>query len=150
MDYDYDIIGGEKVPPTIISEDAIMVSKHLGSIHIENGVTYAIEADNTGSVHVHSGAKLVIAKSHTGTINLDTKSEVVIKGNAVGSVNLSPGSLLIIESSGKLIGSSYNDGRMIIRGVYGGSQSGNGEFIIEESGMIKKPVIKNGNNYYYE
>ena len=45
------------------------------------------------------------------------------------------------------MGSLNNQGTTIVRGIYGGSYEGN-SIILEDSGYIKNPIVKNGVNYY--
>jgi len=55
---------------------------------------------------------------------------------------------LVIEETGKLAGTLNNNGKVILRGVFGGARSGNGEFIVEGNGYIKQPVVRDGVSYY--
>lgn len=69
-------------------------------------------------------------------------------GELHGTTNVSDYGTVIIEKIGKLAGALHNNGIVIIRDVYGGSQSGSGELILEGNGYIKQPTIRNGVNYY--
>ncbi|MMZ71105.1 hypothetical protein D1872_343510 [compost metagenome] len=62
-------------------------------------------------------------------------------------MNVERGGLLIIEEEGKVISSLVNNGRVVLRGIFGGAHNGFGEFE-NEGGIIKHPVIKNGMTYY--
>ena len=65
-----------------------------------------------------------------------------------GTTNVSNYGTVIVEERGKLTGTLSNNGVVIVRGVFGGAKSGNGELILEGNGYIKQPTIKNGMNYY--
>ena len=71
-----------------------------------------------------------------------------IFGELHGTTNVSVHGTAVVEAHGKLAGTLSNNGTVIVRGVFGGAQSGHGELILEENGYIKQPVIKNGMNYY--
>lgn len=94
------------------------------------------------------GSKTIIIGSQHGTVSVASNAEVIIVGKLHGTSNVGSGGSIIIEENGQLAGSLNNNGIVIVRGVFGGAQSGNGELILEGNGHIKLPTVKNGVNYY--
>lgn len=121
MKYGFDYINGREVPQTVIEDDFTIQGKHNGTVHVENG-TLTIQGELHGTLNVQSGAKAIIIGKQHGTV--------------------------IVEANGKLAGTLNNNGIVIVRGVFGGAQSGQGNLILEENGYIKQSVIKNGMKYY--
>ena len=68
---------------------------------------------------------------------MESDSVVAVTGAIEGSANVDAGAILIIERGGKLAGSLWNDGLVILRGVFDGYRDGAGGFRIEEHGRIK-------------
>jgi len=97
---------------------------------------------------VQSGAKAIIIGKQHGTVSVANNAEIVIFGELNGTTNVSVYGTVVVEAHGKLAGTLSNNGTVIVRGVFGGAQSGHGELILEENGYIKQPVIKNGMKYY--
>ena len=121
MKYGFDYINGREVPQTVIEDDFTIQGKHNGTVHVENG-TLTIQGELHGTLNVQSGAKAIIIGKQHGTV--------------------------IVEANGKLAGTLNNNGIVIVKGAFGGAQSGQGNLILEENGYIKQPVIKNGMKYY--
>lgn len=65
-----------------------------------------------------------------------------------GFTTISDGSTIIVEEKGRFPGSLRNEGILIIKWVFGGVLSGDGEIIIEGNEYIKEPVTRNGMTYY--
>ena len=83
-----------------------------------------------------------------GTISISSGATVIIEGNAYGTVSISREATLVIEESGLLMGTLNNNGIMVLRGVYGGAQSGSQKIILEGNGYVKEPRVINGVHYY--
>ena len=147
MKYGFDYIDGRDVPQTVIEDDFTIQGKHDGTVHVENG-TLTIQGELHGPLDVQSGAKAIIIGKQYGTVSVANNAEIVIFGELHGTTNVSVHGTAVVEAHGKLAGTLSNNGTVIVRGVFGGAQSGHGELILEENGYIKQPVIKNGMNYY--
>ena len=147
MKYGFDYIDGRDVPQTVIEDDFTIQGKHDGTVHVENG-TLTIQGELHSTLDVQSGAKAIIIGKQYGTVSVANNAEIVIFGELHGTTNVSVHGTAVVEAHGKLAGTLSNNGTVIVRGVFGGAQSGHGELILEENGYIKQPVIKNGMNYY--
>ena len=147
MKYGFDYIDGRDVPQTVIEDDFTIQGKHDGTVLVENG-TLTIQGELHGTLDVQSGAKAIIIGKQYGTVSVANNAEIVIFGELHGTTNVSVHGTAVVEAHGKLAGTLSNNGTVIVRGVFGGAQSGHGELILEENGYIKQPVIKNGMNYY--
>lgn len=144
---DYDVINGQKVPQTIITENDVLVHDHHGTVKVVGG-----ELTIIGSLHgtlvIESNASAKILGSQHGTVSIASGAKVVVEGSTHGTVSISKDATLIIEESGLLMGTLNNNGTMILRGTFGGAQSGTQKIIIEGRGYIKEPKIINGVHYY--
>lgn len=147
MEYGIDIIDGIEVPQLVITEDFTIHGEHNGTVHVERG-TLTIQGELNGTLDVQENAKVVIIGEQNGTVNTKYGTQITVHGEINGTTTIGNGSLLIIEEGGKLAGCLNNNGKLILRGVFGGPQNGNGKLVIEGNGYIKKPVIKNGISYY--
>lgn len=94
------------------------------------------------------GAKVEVLGEQSGSAYIATRAEAIVRDIMSGSTTISDESTIIVEEGGRLSGSLRNEGTFIIRGVFGGMCSGDGEIIIESKGYIKEPVIRNGMTYY--
>lgn len=147
MEYDYDYIDGIKVSPMVVKNDTILQGERNGSVHVESG-TLTIKGLLNGTLDVQNGAKVIIAGKQNGTVLVANNSEILILGELFGTTVVSEYGTIIIETHGKLAGTLNNNGTVIIRGVFGGAQSGQGKIVFEKNGYIKQPIIKNGINCY--
>lgn len=147
MKYGFDYIDGRNIPQTVIEDDFTIQGKHNGTVHVKNG-TLTIQGELHGTLDVQSSAKVIIIGKQHGTVSVDNDAEVIVVGELHGTTAVSAYGTVIIEAHGKLAGTLHNNGTVIVRGVFGGSQSGQGELILEENGYIKQPTIKNGISYY--
>lgn len=145
--YTDDIIDGQYVSPLVISEDYILDGEHTGSVYVESG-EFVLKGTLKGSLDVQSGASARIYGKQKGSVSIQSRALVIVEGSIEGSTDLKPESTLTIEKNAKLAGSLNNNGRVILKGVFGGATSGYGELIIEGSGYIKKPIVKEGVHYY--
>lgn len=136
-----------KVPQMVIENDFTIQGKHNGTIHVENG-TLTIQGELYGTLDVQTGAKAIIIGKQHGTVSVENNAEVIIVGELHGTTNVCNYGTVIIEKHGKLAGTLSNNGVVIVRGVFGGAQSGNGELILEGNGYIKQATIKDEINYY--
>ncbi|ENC9770657.1 hypothetical protein GHT99_08095 [Citrobacter koseri] len=144
----YDIINGQKVPQTVITENKVLTGEHRGTVKVISGELTIIGSLH-GTLSVEANASVRILGSQHGTIGISSGASVVIEGNAHGTVSVSPGATLVIEECGLLMGTLNNNGVMVLRGVYGGAQSGSQKIILEGNGYIKQPQIIDGVHYYY-
>lgn len=145
--FGYDYIDGKYIEPLIIQENYSMTGEHHGTVYVKAG-KFTLHGDLKGSLNVQNRAKVEIIGKQQGSVHLTSGATLVIQGSVEGSVSLEQGSILIVEARAKLAGSLHNNGKVIVRGVFGGAQSGKGELILEGGGYIKEPIIKNGVNYY--
>ena len=99
-------------------------------------------------VLVLMGVLLCVVKGMKTTVSVENNAEVIIVGELHGTTNVCNYGTVIIEKHGKLAGTLSNNGVVIVRGVFGGAQSGNGELILEGNGYIKQATIKDEINYY--
>lgn len=97
---------------------------------------------------MHEGTSVVIVGKQHGTVSVYDSAKVTIMGELHGTIYVSDYGTVIIEKMGKLAGSLHNNGTVIIRGVFGGSQSGDGELVLEDNGYIKQTTTRNGVNFY--
>ncbi|MFF2532432.1 hypothetical protein ACFVS2_26555 [Brevibacillus sp. NPDC058079] len=145
--YQDDFIDGEYVSPLIITEDYILFGEHRGSVHIESG-EFVLSGTLNGSLNVQGGASARILGKQRGSVSIHSQALVIVEGSIEGSTSLQPDGTLIVETNAKLAGSLNNFGRVILKGVFGGTSTGRGEIIVEDSGYIKQPIIKDGVSYY--
>ncbi|MCM0625052.1 hypothetical protein M5J14_11060 [Lysinibacillus sp. OL1_EC] len=145
--YSDDIIDGRAVPPLVIRENYTLTGTHRGTVHVETE-EFILLGSLRGTLVVHSGSTVLIQGKQRGTVFIESGAIVKVSGEVNGTTSIEKNSTLIIEESGKLAGTSKIDGSLIIRGIFGGATSGCGQAIVEGNGIIKKPTIKNGVNYY--
>jgi cytoskeletal protein CcmA (bactofilin family) len=145
--YELDWIDGRPVPPLVVAEDFTLVGLHEGSVHVERG-SFVLDGVLEGSLVVHRGASASIRGTQEGSVHIENSCVVVVTGAIEGSTHVEPGGQVIIEATGKLAGSLHNNGLVVLRGVFGGSRSGGGEFRIEDDGHVKQPTVKGGVSYY--
>lgn len=147
--YGYDIINGEKVSQLVVTDDYEIIGKHSGTVHLENGTLY-ISGKLSGTLVVYEGANVIVNRGgkQSGTVSLYEGAIVQIKGSLSGTTSIPLGAKIIIEENAKMFGTTTNNGLVVIRGVFAGATSGNGEFIIEGNGYIKEPTIRDGVHYY--
>ncbi|MFP9429452.1 hypothetical protein ACJ9N4_04050 [Enterobacter sp. LM3] len=143
----YDIINGQKVPQTIITENTVLAVEHRGTVKVISG-KLTITGSLHGTLSVSANATVRILGSQHGTISISSGATVIIEGNAYGTVSISREATLVIEESGLLMGTLNNNGIMVLRGVYGGAQSGSQKIILEGNGYVKEPRVINGVHYY--
>ena len=148
-EYGYDIINGKKVKHLVITEDYEIIGKHSGTVHVESGTIFISgELNGTLVVYEDGNAIIDVGGKQSGTVSLYEGTTVQIKGCLSGTTSIPLGAKIIIEENAKMFGTTKNDGLVIIRGEFAGATSGNGKFIIEGNGYIKKPEIRNGIYYY--
>lgn len=143
----YDIIDGIRVPGTTFTQDEVLLGRHQGSITV-SGCTLVISGTLQGSLSVENGGLVLIAGKQQGSTNVSGNSRVEISGICQGSTNIGTGSEVVVQPSGRLQGSMNNNGKLIIRGAFGGAYNGRGDTLVEGDGYIKKPRIENGVHYY--
>ena len=147
MSDQYDWIDGKKVPRLIINDDYILTGTHRGGVHVESG-KFILEGILQGSLDIQPGVSSKIIGTQQGSVTIGRDAIVSVTGAIQGSTTVQDGATLIIEDGGKLAGPLSNYGKVIIRGVFGGPQTGDGEIVIEGNGYIKQPIIRNGTNFY--
>jgi cytoskeletal protein CcmA (bactofilin family) len=143
----YDLIDGRKVPQLSIKEDYVLTGTHEGTVLVESGL-FVLNGIIQGSLYIQSGVTANIFGSQQGTVTIGHSAKVIVTGAIEGSTTIEHGATLIIEASGRLAGALTNYGKVIIRGVFGGPQTGNGELKIEGNGYIKQPTVRDGITYY--
>lgn len=145
--YEHDNINGQLVPPLVISDDYVLTGIHPGTVHVEAG-TLRIQGTLQGTLDVQSNANAIVIGKQQGTVAIAPNATVIVEGELQGTACVDRGATLVVEPSGKLAGTLSNDGLIILRGVFGGAQSGAGELRLEGGGYIKQPVLRNGISYY--
>lgn len=147
MDYPYDLIGGEIVPPLVVRDRYVIKGEYKGTVYVEAG-NLKIEGLLHGTLNVKQEAEVEISGTQEGPVYIESGSMVTVTGVIEGTTNLDQGGRLVIEEGGLLEGSLFNNGSVTLRGVFGGAANGPGEIKVECGGYIKKPVIKDGLIYF--
>lgn len=145
--YPNDIINGREVPRLVVRADHVLTGVHIGGVHAEKG-HFELRGTLQGSLAIHPGATATIVGRQQGSVHLGESVSVEELGAIEGSVHIEAGAKLVVEPGAKLAGSLHNDGLVLLRGVFGGSQSGQGELLLEGQGRVKQPRIVNGARYY--
>lgn len=141
------IIDGREVPPLYVDENFVMAGNHHGAVVVRQG-TLEVNGWLSGSVHLRPGTAVIVRGQVSGSISVEGSALAQIYGILIGSASITPGGRLVIEAGGWQSGSFHNDGQVILRGEFGGSTSGSGDFTLEESGRIRQPRVVDGVNYY--
>jgi hypothetical protein len=115
---------------------------------VEIGEDAIIDGVIQGAVAIHSGTVLVRGTIQ-GSTDLGSGADLRISGALEGSVHNAPDAQLTVEVGGKLAGSLHNDGRVVIRGVFGGQRRGDGTFELEGDGWVKPPDEVRDGTYIY-
>lgn len=147
MDYPNDLIGGEIVPPLVIRDKYVIKDEHKGTVYVEAG-QLRIEGILNGTLHVIGEAEVEIPGTQEGPVYVGRGSVVTVSGVIEGTTNLEQGSKLVVEESGKVEGSLFNQGYVVLRGIFGGGVNGGGEIKVEGNGQIQKPVFRDGLIYF--
>ncbi|WP_313289708.1 hypothetical protein [Stutzerimonas nitrititolerans] len=133
----------------VVSSEHTILGTHRGTVCVTSGGTLRLEGTLQGTLDIQTGATVLINGQQQGTVAVASHSSVTVFGAIQGTTSLEPGASVIIEPSGKLAGTLVNYGLVIVRGVFGGAQSGNGSVRLEGNGYIKQPTsIKDGVHYY--
>lgn len=127
--------------------DGTLGGLHQGSVRVEAG-SLVVSGTLQGSLSLAVGASATISGHQQGSVHLSPRCEVIVTGRLDGSVHVEPEATVIIAAGGRHAGSLHNDGTVIVRGVFGGSRTGAGEFRLEDEGWVKAPVMRDGVNYY--
>jgi hypothetical protein len=146
MNYPDELIGGEMVPPLVVRDMYVITGEHKGTVYVEAG-KLKIEGLLNGALKVKPDSEVEIFGTHQGPVYMEKGSKVSVTGAIQGTTNIDPGSLLIVEEGGLVDGSLFNDGSVILRGVFGGVVNGGGDIKVD-GGQIKQPVVKNGFIYF--
>ena len=145
-EYPNDLIDGRGVPPLVLTRDHVLGS-HDGTVHMESG-HLELRGRLTGTLSLHPGTTATISGVQAGTVSIRSGASVAVTGAIQGTTHLARGATLVIESAGRLAGTLHNDGLVIVRGVFGGAQTGSGELRLEDGGYIKEPRIIHGAHHY--
>lgn len=146
-EYNSDWMDGREVPQLVIKEDYILVGTHPGTVHVKAG-RFTLSGTIQGTLDIQPGVIANINGKQQGTVSIASEATVTVTGAIEGSTTVQRGAVLIVEAGGKVAGSLNNSGTVIVRGVFGGRQTGAGEFRLERSGYIKQPTIQGGSTYY--
>lgn len=147
MNFGFDYINGVEVPQMVIEDDYVLYNDHHGTVHVVNG-TLTIKGELHGTLDVQSNSVAIILGEQHGTVAVANNAKVIVFGELHGTTAVSSDGMVIVEENGKMAGTLNNNGTVIIKGVFGGAQSGFGEIVLEGNGYIKQPVMRNGINYY--
>lgn len=145
--YPNDNIDGLEVAPLVITADYVLTSDHVGTVHVEDG-HLDLRGRIDGTLVLHPGVRATIAGTQAGTLSVQRTVEVVVTGAIEGTTDVADGATIVIEAAGKMAGTLNNRGRVIVRGVFGGSRSGSGQLVFEGAGYEKQPVIRDGIRFY--
>lgn len=139
-------MNGRRVPPLVIQRDHVL-GEHHGTVHVEAG-NFTLAGELHGTLDIQRGVRATIAGEQHGTVSVDSGASVLVTGSIHGTVSVASGATLQVEPGGKLAGTLANDGLVVVRGVFGGVQSGGGELRFEDGGRIRQPRIENGLHFY--
>jgi cytoskeletal protein CcmA (bactofilin family) len=145
--YGFDIMDGREVPRLVVTGDYTLSRTHQGGVHVESG-QFRLEGTLQGSLDLQCGAAALIRGTQQGSVAVAEGAIAVVTGAIQGSVHVYSGGTVIIEGTGRLAGSLSNDGEVVVRGVFGGSYSGDGQLRLEGDGHIKQPRVRDGVSYY--
>lgn len=135
--------------PLVVTSSYTLQGIHRGTVRVETGGNLTLHGTLQGTLSVQSGARVVISGTQQGTVAVAAGALVTVQGAIEGTTSIESGATVIIESSGKLAGSLANHGLLVVRGVFGGAQSGTGAIRLEGRGYIKQPTsVSNGVHYY--
>jgi len=143
----YDLIDGKEVPQLFLYKDYTLTGIHQGTINIMAG-HFTLEGRLEGTLNIQSQQPSKITGVQAGSVSLISGAKIHVTGAIEGTTTVQQGAILIIEAGGKFAGTLSNNGKVIIRGVFGGLQDGNGELVVEGPGYIKQPKIIDGNYFY--
>lgn len=149
QNYPDDLIDGRRAPPKVITSDETISGEHKGTVHVEAG-HLTLTGRIAGTLILHPGSRATITGKQNGTLQLSSGVTCTVTGEINGTTNVERDATVIIEAGGKLAGTLANDGLVVVRGVFGGAQSGRGELRIEDQGNIKKPKQISEGVYVYE
>lgn len=141
------IIDGREVPPLYVDESLVMAGNNQGAVVVRQG-TLEVSGRLNGSVHLGPGTAVIVRGQISGSISVGGGALAQIFGILSGSVSITRGGRLVIEEGGRLSGSFHNDGSVLLRGEFGGSTSGSGDFTLEGSGRVQQPRVVDGVKYY--
>lgn len=145
--YGYDLIDGRRVEQLVVADDYELADSHAGTVHVEGG-EFVLSGTLNGTLDIQSGVTARIPGTQQGTVSIASGAEVFVSGTVQGTVQVSPQAELVIEPGGKLAGTLSNHGVVVVRGVFGGAENGDGQLRVEGSGAVKRPVIRDGVHYY--
>ena len=146
-EYPNDVIDGREVPPTVLTRDHVLSGTHDGTVQVEAG-HLELRGRLRGTLHLHTGSTATISGVQAGTIALEAGVSVTVTGTIQGTTSVERGSTFVVEAGARLAGTLHNDGRVIVRGVFGGVQTGRGELRLEGQRYVKQPVLRDGVHYY--
>ncbi|MCC4590417.1 hypothetical protein LL974_04610 [Xanthomonas campestris pv. cannae] len=133
----------------VIYSEHTILGTHRGTVRVTSGGILRLDGTLQGTLDIQTGATVHINGRQQGSVAIAPRSSVTVFGAIQGTTSLKPGASLIIEPSGKLAGTLVNYGLVVVRGVFGGAQSGNGTVRLEGNGYIKQPTsVKDGVHYY--
>lgn len=134
----------------VITTESTIQGTHRGTVEVRRGGKLNLHGVLQGTLALHTGATAHITGQQQGTVAIASGASVVVLGSIQGTTSLKHGASLVIEPTGKLAGTLANYGVVVVRGVFGGAQSGNGTLRLEEDGYIKQPTSTKDGVHYYE
>jgi cytoskeletal protein CcmA (bactofilin family) len=146
-EYPNDLIDGRDVPPLVVTGDYVLSGTHDGTVQVEAG-HFELSGRLRGTLNLHPGSMATIAGTQAGTVSVASGASIRVTGAIEGTTSVERRGELVVEAGAKLAGTLHNDGLVIIRGAFGGAQSGIGELRLEDQGYIKQPRIEGGIHYY--
>ena len=97
---------------------------------------------------LYPGSTATISGTQAGTISTGVDVPITVTGAIEGTTEVQRGATLVMENGARLAGALQNEGLVIVRGVFGGPQTGAGELRLEDQGYIKQPRVRDGISYY--
>jgi cytoskeletal protein CcmA (bactofilin family) len=145
--YGVDYFDDDERPRLVVVGNYVLSGVHQGGVHVEAG-EFRLHGTLEGGLDIQTGVDAVIRGRQQGSVSVAAGANVAVIGSIEGGVHIARGGELVIEPSGRLAGSLDNYGDVIIRGVFGGTTTGDRSVRLEGSGYIKQPVVRDGVNYY--
>jgi len=139
-----------QAPLLVVTSEHTIQGTHRGTVRVESSGTLKLQGTLQGTLDIKPGATVLITGVQQGTVAVAAGASVTVLGAIQGTTSLERGASVVIEPSGKLAGTLANNGLVVIRGAFGGAQSGTGTIRLEGSGYIKQPTSVRDGVHYYE
>lgn len=143
--------GPQDSQPLVVEAGMRLSGMHNNSVEVVSG-RFDVYGRVNGSVLVHGDGEVFVSVGGqiNGSVSVKPGGSVTVQGSLMGSVRIADGAEVVVEPLGKIAGSLSNYGLLIVRGMFAGAQSGDGELRLEGVGYIKQPdhIDSNGGHHY--